>query len=278
MPRTALGGDRSLQDIATVGQLIDRILERAADRGILVVLALHSVGSGRPAGLWYSSSSSTQDFLQAWRTVLSRYVAGTTRHWNLMGIDLLHRPGRGRGKWGDDDPSCDWNLAAQDTAVRLLREFAGSFQGLIFVQGIEGGQWAANYATDLRGVHQHPLTVRDATLDRRLVYEALIMGPSVNPSMSFVYSTQWPANLYAAYDDLFGFVERDTGRALVVAKWGGTFNDDQQGDAIWQAAVADYLASRCMADTFYWAINPNVGFGVYQCLQWLSFSTNNVIL
>lgn len=258
VPRTALGGDPTLKGITTVGQLLDRILECAADRGIIVVLALHSVGSSRPAGLWYSSTSSAQDFLQAWRAVLSRYVAGSSGHWNVMGIDLLHRPGRGRGKWGDDDPSCDWNLAAQDTAVRLLREFAGSFAGLCFVQGIEGGQWAANYATDLRGARQFPLSLPDAALTRRLVYEALIMGPSVNPSINFVFSTQWPQNLHAAYDDLFGFVERDTGRALVVGKWGGTFNDDQQGDAIWQGAVADYLAARCMDDTFYWAINPNV--------------------
>lgn len=250
MPRSALGCDRSLQNVTTIGQLLDRILESAADRGILVVLTLHSVGSGRPAGLWYSFTSSAQDFLQAWRAVLSRYVAGNSRHWNVLGIDLLHRPGRGRGKWGDDDPSCDWNLAAQDTAVRLLREFAGSFQGLCIVQGIEGGQWAANYATDLRGARQHPLTLSDAALDRRLVYAALVMGPSVNPSMNFVYSMEWPQNLYAAYDELFGFVEGETGRALIVSKWGGAFNDDQQGDAIWQRAVADYLAAHCLDDTF----------------------------
>ncbi len=261
MPRSALAGDRRLSSgIISVGQLLDRVLEGAADRGIVVVLALHSVGSGRPEGLWYSSSASAQDFLQAWRAVLSRY----SRHWNLMGIDLLDRPGRGRGKWGADDRSCDWNLAAQDTAVRLLREFSGTFQGLCFVQGIEGGQWAANYATDLRGARGHPLALHDAALDRRLVYEALLMGPSVNPSMNFAYSTHWPDNLYAAYDELFGFVEGATDRALVVAKWGGTCNDDDQGDAMWQEAVVDYLTSRCLDDTFYWALNPNVGGSVRQ--------------
>jgi hypothetical protein len=237
---------------------MDRVLQAAADRGIVVVLAMHSVGSGRPAGLWYSSTTSAQDFLQAWRTVLSRYAG---RHWNLMGIDLLHRPGRGRAKWGNDDPSIDWNLAAQATALRLLREFAGTFCGLCFVQGIEGGQFAANFATDLRGVREYPLTLNDPELDRRLVYEVLVMGPSVHPSMGSVYTTGWPQNLYANYDDLFGFVEGATGRALVVGKWGGTFNDDQQGDAIWQEAVGDYLASRCIADTFYWAVNPNVSGG-----------------
>ena len=80
MPRSALGGDRSLQNVTTVGQLLDRILESAVDRGILVVLALHSVGSGRPAGLSYSSTSSVQDFLQAWRSGLVRELARAEQH------------------------------------------------------------------------------------------------------------------------------------------------------------------------------------------------------
>lgn len=258
VPRHALCGDRSLETIATVGQLLDRVFERAADRGIVVVLALHAVGSDFPPGLWYSpSSSSAQDFVQAWRTVLSRYVAGTSRHWNVLGIDLLHRPGRGRGTWGDDDPDSDWKRAAQDTAVRLLREFAGSFHGLVFVQGLEGAAAhdGDDDATDLRGVHQLPLTLGDAALDRRLVYAALVVrDPGM--VMSFGHSPRWPQRLSAARDALFGFVERATGKAVVIAKWGGM--DDDDDDAAWQAAVVDYLASRCLDDTFYWALNANV--------------------
>lgn len=94
------------------------------------------------------------------------------------------------------------------------------------------------------------MTLSDAALDRRLVYAALVMRSPANPSMNIVYSTQLPQNLYAAYDELFGFVEGATGRALIVSKWGGTFNDDQQGDAIRQRAMTDYLAAHCLDDTF----------------------------
>ncbi len=253
VPPSAVGADPSLKGL-NVGQLLDTIFDRAAARGILIILALHNddITSPDDKGLWYGSASSYHDFQDAWRRLLAR----TCWRWNLLGADLLDRPGRGHATWGNKDPSHDWNLAAQDTAAMLSKEYP-IFKGLWFVQGIEGGKFAANFATDLRGAYMYPLDLFTPANTKRVVYEVVLMGPSVLPSMSYAYSTAFPDNMYSAYDDLFAVVEGSRGRAVVVGKWGGTYDDANQGDAMWHEAVANYFVARCMDDTIYMGVNPN---------------------
>lgn len=256
IPTSSVRGDNSLRGM-NVGQLLDTIFERAAARGILVVLALcnddvTSLSGAHNEGLWYGTMLSYQEFQDTWRRLLRRYG----QRWNLLGIDLLDRPGRGRAEWGVHNSSTDWNLAAQDTAAVLIQEYP-QYRGLWFVQGIEGGDFAAKYATDLRGALVHPLDLFTSENTQRVVYQVSLLGPSVSPTMSYAYSTSFPDQMYAAYDELFGGVEEATGRAVVVGKWGGSLNDAQQGDAMWQKAVAEYFIDRCLDDTIYWALNPN---------------------
>jgi len=256
VPTSVVSGDSSLHGL-NVGKLLDTIFERAAARGILVVLALYNddattLFGSQDQGLWYGSKASYRDFQDAWRRLLTRYGG----RWNLLGVDVLDRPGRGRATWAEGNSSTDWNLAAQDTAAILIQEYP-QYRGLWFVQGIEGGDFAANYATDLRGALTQPLDLFTPANTKRVVYEVLLMGPSVSPSMGYVYATAFPDQMYAAYDQLFGGVEEATGRAVVVGKWGGSLDDAQQGDAMWHKAVADYFVDRCLDDTIYWALNPN---------------------
>jgi endoglucanase len=257
VPSSAVAADASLGGGLTVGKLLEEIFTRCADRGIMVVLALRNEDG--PAtdgpggnGLWYGSSTSYKDFQDAWRNLLTRFG----EKWNFLGADLLNRPGHGQAKWGVDDPSHDWNLAAQDTAARLSDEFP-QYRGLWFIQGIEGGQFAANFATDLRGALDHPIDLFTPANNARVVYEIVLMGPSACPSMSYQYATSFPENMYSSYDGLFGGIKKATSRAVVVGKWGGTMKDADQGDAIWQRTVADYLVSRCLDDTIYFTLNPN---------------------
>jgi aryl-phospho-beta-D-glucosidase BglC (GH1 family) len=51
-------------------------------------------------------------------------------------------------------------------------------------------------------------------------------------------------------------LQRQTGNALVVGEWGGTYVG---ADAAWQDEFSLYLRRNCIADNFYWTLNPNSG-------------------
>jgi endoglucanase len=53
----------------------------------------------------------------------------------------------------------------------------------------------------------------------------------------------------AIWEELFGFVEASTGRAVVIGEWGGFYTGL---DRVWQDAFADYLIARCLDDNMYW--------------------------
>jgi aryl-phospho-beta-D-glucosidase BglC (GH1 family) len=51
-----------------------------------------------------------------------------------------------------------------------------------------------------------------------------------------------------------GFVEKATGRAVVIGEWGGK---NKGKDKIFEAVFVDWMSKHCLGDAFIWAINPN---------------------
>jgi aryl-phospho-beta-D-glucosidase BglC (GH1 family) len=116
-------------------------LEKAAARGFLVVFALSALQPGKPIDLWHDDKFTEADTVKGWTRLLKEVVLanpniqsthGTTN--NVMGIDLLDRPGPS-ATWGLLKAKTDWNLFA-NRLIHTLDRDVPEFDGLFFVQGL----------------------------------------------------------------------------------------------------------------------------------------------
>lgn len=116
----------------TIGDLLEKILEAAASRGILILLDLHvlHVVDGLQ-GLWYDASTSEETVMRGWEDMLRR----AAKYWNVFGIDIKNEP-HGEATWGSGDLRTDWNEYVQ-RLMRRLTTRVPDWRGLFFVEGIE---------------------------------------------------------------------------------------------------------------------------------------------
>lgn len=67
---------------------LDKVISRAADYKILVMLDNHRLDDQQIPELWYSNEYSYDTMLAAWDTILG----ATKQHWNVFAIDLKNEP------------------------------------------------------------------------------------------------------------------------------------------------------------------------------------------
>lgn len=178
------------------------------------MLDMHRARENEKWELWYTREYRYEDLLRGWHNLMDAYK----HQWNVMGIDLLNEP-HGPARWDGGDLATDWNRAAEDMIARLARAHA-DWPGLFFVEGVSDAHpHAAFWGSNLFGVHRAPIDLRrlSGDLDRRVVYSPHTYGPSVQGQEYFQHPA-FPRNMPAIWDDLFGFVENATGRAVVVRR------------------------------------------------------------
>jgi len=61
------------------------------------------------------------------------------------------------------------------------------------------------------------------------------------------------------WDEQFGWIEKTTGRAVVLGEWGGTIVGDSKAAAN-QQKLAQWLVKACIPDNFWWCLNPATEF------------------
>ncbi|KAL3915782.1 MAG: hypothetical protein SGPRY_007084, partial [Prymnesium sp.] len=90
--------------------VIERVVDAAADRGILVLLDLHRLEAKRwpTDGLWYTPDISLQTLKQGWERMQDRFCM----RWNVLGADILNEPHGARWK--------DWVVAATEVGDSIL--------------------------------------------------------------------------------------------------------------------------------------------------------------
>lgn len=242
----------------TQGQLLERIFDAAAAEGIVILLDLHviSVEVGI-VDLWYDETADNERVLDIWTQVLSR-VAG---RWNLMGIDIKNEP-HGIATWGRGNPKTDWNLFAQQ-AIQTLAARVPQFQGVFFVEGVEGHRWETPYpywwGGNFDGVKHAPIRTGSEELDKRVVYSPHIYGPEVFSSHNYFKDPKYPENMFDIWNQQFGWIEKATGRAVVVGEWGGSIVGDKLAAAN-QQKLAEWMVHSCIPDNFWWCLNPATKF------------------
>lgn len=235
-----------LQGLSGV-QLMDKIVQGAQQRGLMVVLDQHRPTSQGQSDLWYTEQVSEQEWLNDWKMLAQRYVHNP----NVIGADLHNEP-KGQATWGDGNPKTDWQLAAErgGNTVHSVNP-----NMLIFVEGVDKYQddqfwWGGN----LEGVKDHPVRLAEPG---KVVYSPHDYGPGVY-NQSWFMAPDFPRNMEAIWDKHWGYLEKQNIAPVMVGEFGGRSVSPMTTEGKWQHALVDYM-KRNGVDYTYWAWNPNSG-------------------
>jgi len=230
-------------------QVMDKVIQGAAARGMVVMLDLHSFAPDQfmNDGMWYNAANPESKVIAGWTKLLQRYK----NQWNVIAADLKNEPHS--ATWGTGNTATDWNLGAARLANAIASTVSDRF--LMVVEGVtdspptrENCFWGEN----LSGARTHPVVIDHPA---KLVYSPHVYGPNVY-GQSYFSAGNFPANMPAIWEDHWGFIPAATGRAFVIGEWGGPFSGKDQ---VWMEALVAYLKTKDATDQFFWCLNPNSG-------------------
>jgi len=247
-----------LQGLTSI-EIMEKIVAKANELGIYILLDYHRLGCDQIEPLWYSDQVSEQQFIDTWVSVAKRFA----KYPNVIGADIRNEPWG--ATWGTDDPATDWRLAVEKVAQKIL-EVAPHW--LIFVEGtyktrpdIDERSWYPYYSyyvfwgENLRAVRYYPV---------RLPYEKIVYSPhTYGPDVfrqPYFDDPIFPENMRSIWMERFGYVKTELGYALVVGEFGGRYgHGGDPRDIIWQIKFVDWLIENRICNFFYWSWNANSG-------------------
>lgn len=227
-------------------QIMDKIVDGATSRGMMVILDRHRPNSHAQSTLWYTDQVSEATWISDWVALAKRYRNNPL----VIGADLHNEP-HGTATWGDGNQATDWRAAAERAGNAVL---GANPNWLIFVEGVESYQgntywWGGN----LRGAREYPVRLRDQS---KLVYSAHDYSPKVWPQQWFT-NPDFPANMPALWDATWGYLVKENRAPVLMGEFGGrSVGDDTEG--VWQHSLMRYLKENKISYT-YWCWNPDSG-------------------
>jgi endoglucanase len=256
---TDLEGLNSLQDL-------QKIVTYAGEEGLKVILDDHRSEAGESAeanGLWYTSTYTSQDWVNDWVTLAKMFAGDPT----VVGFDLRNEPHTPAGDtyaegatWGTGDTTTDVRLAYEQAGNAIL---AVDPNALIFCEGISenptasGGTNSTWWGGDLAEAGQFPVTLSSAG---HVVYSAHDYGPNLFEQTWFNSSTT-AASLDAVWNQNWGYLYADDTAPV----WVGEFGTDNTASDIessaagsqgqWFQDLVSYIASNPWMGWTYWALN-----------------------
>jgi endoglucanase len=230
-------------------QLMDKIVNGATSRGMMVMLDRHRPTSQAQSALWYTDKVSEDRWIKDWVALAKHYRNNPL----VIGADLHNEP-HANATWGDGNQATDWRAAAERAGNAVL---AANPNWLVFVEGIETyqGQGGKGYwwGGNLQGAKDNPVRLTDQS---KLVYSAHDYSPKVW-SQTWFNDATFPANLPALWDAQWGYLAKNGTAPVVLGEFGGrSVGGDQEG--VWQRKLIDYLKQNKISYT-YWSWNPNSG-------------------
>jgi endoglucanase len=256
---TDLEGLNALQDL-------QKIVTAAGQAGLKVILDDHRSEAGESAeanGLWYTSTYTSQDWVNDWVTLATMFANNPT----VVGFDLRNEPHTPAGDtyaegatWGTGDTSTDIRLAYEQAGNAIL---AVDPNALIFCEGISenptssGGTNGTWWGGDLAEAGQFPVTLSSPG---HVVYSAHDYGPDLFQQTWFNSSTT-AASLDAVWNQNWGYLYADDTAPV----WVGEFGTDNSAADIesttagsqgqWFQSLVSYLAANPWMGWTYWALN-----------------------
>ncbi|QYK68751.1 MULTISPECIES: glycoside hydrolase family 5 protein [Paenibacillus] len=231
-------------------QIMDKLIEKAGQRGIQIILDRHRPGSGGQSELWYTSQYPESRWISDWKMLADRYKNNPT----VIGADLHNEP-HGQASWGTGNASTDWRLAAQRAGNAIL---SVNPNWLILVEGVDHNVQGNNsqywWGGNLTGVANYPVVL---DVPNRVVYSPHDYGPGVS-SQPWFNDPAFPSNLPAIWDQTWGYISKQNIAPVLVGEFGGRNVDLSTTEGKWQNALVDYIGANNLYFT-YWSLNPNSG-------------------
>jgi endoglucanase len=256
-----LKGLNALQDL-------QKIVAAAGAAGLKVILDDHRSEAGESAeqdGLWYTSTYTSQDWVNDWTTLATMFANDPT----VIGFDLRNEPHTPTGDaytqgatWGTGNTATDVRLAYEQAGNDILAVDPGA---LIFCEGISeypdssasGGFDSTWWGGDLQGVAQYPVVLSSPG---HVVYSAHDYGPNLFQQTWFNSSTT-AASLDGVWNKFWGYIYAQS----IAPLWVGEFGTDNTASDVesttpgsqgqWFESLVSYLAANPWMGWTYWALN-----------------------
>jgi endoglucanase len=244
---TSTGVDPSLNpELAGAAplQVMDLVVQRAADHHLSVLLDRHRISSHQQSDLWYDASHSESDWIDDWTALARRYADDAT----VIGADLHNEP-HGAACWGCGDPARDWAAAATRAGNAVLTV---NPNWLVVVEGVEHqtvgeSTWWGGGLADARHT---PITLQQP---HRVVYSPHAYPPSIFNQPQFT-EAGFPDNLPAYWDRTWGYLQTENIAPVLLGEFGSKLATAR--DRAWMATMVDYLNDTRMSFG-YWSYNPD---------------------
>ncbi len=250
-------------------KIMKKIVIKASELGIYVLLDYHRIGCQYIEPLWYNETFTEKDYINTWVKVAKIFG----KYWNVIGADLKNEPHSISGgdeayydnksaTWGMNNNKTDWNLAAERIGKAILKIAP---HWLIFVEGTQftnpktdnSYKWgrATWWGGNLMAVKDYPVNLSR----EKLVYAPHVYGPDVYQQPYFS-GPNFPENMDDIWYHHFGYVKSELGYPIAIGEFGGKYgHDGHPKDVEWQNAFVDWLIKNDICYFFYWSWNPNSG-------------------
>jgi chitinase len=234
-------------------QIMDRIVDYAGDIGLRILLDHHRSAAGdgpNGNGLWYDGRFTEARWIDMWEDLAARYRGDPT----VIGADLSNEPHA--ATWAQ------WASAAERAGNAVL---AANPDWLVVVEGVAAHQgeyywWGGN----LMGARDRPVVL---SAPDKLVYSPHDYPNSVY-AQPFFYAPDFPANLPALFDKMWGYLWREGTAPVLIGELGSRLEDPK--DLAWLDAIVSYMSGDLNNDgtqdradlgpSFaWWSWNPNSG-------------------
>jgi chitinase len=254
-------------------QIMDAIIDYAGEIGLRIILDHHrsSAGDGPNGnGLWTEGAYTTARWIGMWEDLAARYAGNPT----VIGADLNNEP-----------HGATWSAWAGAAEAAGNAALAKNPDWLIFVEGVsvhDGRSywWGGN----LMGAEDRPVVL---SAPDKLVYSAHDYPNSIYPQ-SFFQTADFPANMPAIFDAMWGYLWREGTAPVLLGEFGSRLATAK--DQAWAQQIVAYLSGDIDGDgdkdvvgpgaSFaYWSWNPNsTDTGGILADDWRTVLANKVAL
>lgn len=224
--------------------LMDKIVNAATSRGLMVILDDHRPDQNAQSCLPYTGTLSEQQWIADW-AMLAKHYRDNPR---VIGADLHNEP-CGQATWGTGNPQTDWRLMAEDAGDAVLK---ADPNWLVFIEGLDNYQgqgtwWGGNLAAAKR----YPVQLSEPN---HVVYEAHDYGPDVY-NQNWFMAKNFPANLPGSvWNPNWAYLNEQNIAPVLLGEFGGSAGTDTEGT--WQAALVKFIKQHHISYT-YWCWNPD---------------------